>query len=273
MLQEVCYEVGVQDLIDQGYLSPLTTKVARREADTRGLHVRAGEFIQGETEALMNESVIVQTACREIVEFTTDRKSTLVFCGGVDHGRHVTTILRNLGCDAEAVFGNTSSAERADILERFKSGDLKYLANCNVLTTGFDATNIDAMAILRPTMSPGFWYQMVGRGFRIHPGKTDCLVLDFGGNALRHGPITHIRPPNNQSTTGKRKGEAPAKMCPQCRRILATVVRVCECVYEFPRREVRHAAHANAEYTELAHRVKAVTYANHVKRAGDRQLA
>ena len=42
-------------------------------------------------------------------------------------------------------------------------------------------------------MSPGLFYQMCGRGFRLHPGKTDCLVLDFGGNAVRHGPVDQIR--------------------------------------------------------------------------------
>jgi len=32
-----------------------------------------------------------------------------------------------------------------------------------------------------------------GRGFRLHPGKDDCLVLDFGGNVLRHGPVDAVR--------------------------------------------------------------------------------
>ena len=66
---------------------------------------------------------------------------------------------------------------------------MKYLVNVNVLTTGFDAPNIDCVALLRPTNSPGLYYQMVGRGFRLCEGKTDCLVLDFGGNVLRHGPV------------------------------------------------------------------------------------
>ena len=61
---------------------------------------------------------------------------------------------------------------------------MKYLVNVNVLTMGFDAPNIDCVALPRPTNSPGLYYQMVGRGFRLHR-QTDCLVLDFGGNITR----------------------------------------------------------------------------------------
>jgi DNA repair protein RadD len=59
----------------------------------------------------------------------------------------------------------------------------------DVLTTGFDAPGIDAVAVLRATMSPGLFAQIVGRGLRIADGKTDCLILDFGGNLQRHGAL------------------------------------------------------------------------------------
>jgi superfamily II DNA or RNA helicase len=49
------------------------------------------------------------------------------------------------------------------------------LVNCDVLTTGFDAPCIDAIAILRATMSPGLFAQIVGRGLRKHESKTECL--------------------------------------------------------------------------------------------------
>jgi DNA repair protein RadD len=89
------------------------------------------------------------------------------------------------------VCGDTPAGRTDELLARFRGdqakrlferGKLKYLCNVNVLTTGFDAPHIDCVALLRPTMSPGLYYQMVGRGFRLHPGKQNCLVLDFGGN-------------------------------------------------------------------------------------------
>ena len=74
---------------------------------------------------------------------------------------------------------------------------------------GDDAPNIDCVALLRPTWSPKLFYQMVGRGFRLHPSKTNCLVLHFGGNVLRHGPVDQIR------ATEKKKGSGDGEAIPK----------------------------------------------------------
>jgi len=193
LLNEVCYETSVRELIVQGYLCPLKTKAGRRKVDTTGLHIRGGEFIAGEVEALMDSGALVRDACAEIVDHTRDRHSVLIFAAGVAHARHVRRVLGELGQECGFVCGETPAAERAETLARFREGALKYLVNVNVLTTGFDAPNIDCVAMLRPTNSPGLYYQMVGRSFRLHPDKTDSLVLDFGGNILRHGPVDALQ--------------------------------------------------------------------------------
>jgi len=141
----------------------------------------------------------------------------------------------------------------------------------NVLSTGFDAPNIDCVALLRPTMSPGLFYQQVGRGFRLHPDKDDCLVLDFAGNILRHGPVDQVRV---QEPDGKGDGEAPAKECPECHAVVAAGYAVCpECGHEFPPPErQKHEAKASTEsvlsgeVTVLDYEVESVTYAVHMKR-------
>jgi DNA repair protein RadD len=72
---------------------------------------------------------------------------------------------------------------------------------------------------------------MAGRGTRLAPGKTDCLVLDFAGNVARHGPIDAVR----RKRPGSGEGDAPVKTCPACQSILATAVRVCpDCGHTFP---------------------------------------
>src|SRR5262249_51488713 len=141
------------------------------------------------------------------------------------------------GIDCGFITGQTPAAERAATLARFREGDLKYLCNVNVLTTGFDSPNIDCVALVRPTLSPGLYYQMVGRGFRVHPGKADCPVLDFGSTVLRHGPVDQIRVPYGLNGNGS--GPAPAKECPACHGLIASGYGRCpQCGYEFsaPRR-------------------------------------
>lgn len=272
VLNHVCYEVGVRELIVQGYLCPLVTKGACQTVDTSGLHVRAGEFVADEAEDLMDTDELVESACREIVEQTEARRSVLVFATGVRHGEHVARVLRRIsGVDVATVFGETANAERDRVIASFKAGELKYLVNVNVLTTGFDAPNVDCVALVRPTLSPGLYYQMVGRGFRLHPGKENCLVLDFGGNVLRHGPVDAIRV---QEVNHRGNGEAPAKQCPECRSLIAAGYAVCpDCGYEFPERERRnHEARASTvgilsgEVTTTVHAVSAVYYSVHHKR-------
>lgn len=247
VLNHVCYEIGVRELIVQGHLCPLVTKGSRQEIDTSGLHVRAGEFVADEAEDLMDKDELVESACREILEQTGPRRSVLIFATGIRHGEHVAEVLRRMsGADVGTVFGETGNSARDRVIGAFKSSELKYLVNMNVLTTGFDAPNVDCVALVRPTLSPGLYYQMVGRGFRLHPGKENCLVLDFGGNVLRHGPVDAIR---IETVNHRGNGEAPAKQCPECRSLIATGYSVCpDCGHEFPARERRnHEAKASTE--------------------------
>ncbi len=270
-LNHVCYEVGIRELIVQGYLCPLITKAGKTKADTSGLHVRGGEYIPGEVEDLMDQETLVDAACAEIVDQTQTRNAVLIFASGVKHGEHVVSVLKTKhGIDCGFVTGETPSRQRDAILARFRAGDLKYLANVNVLTTGFDAPHIDCVALVRPTLSPGLYYQMVGRGFRLHPGKTNCLVLDFGGNVLRHGPVDQLK--LKERVAGN--GPAPAKECPECHSIIAAGYARCpDCGYEFPPPErSKHDAKASdagilsGQVTTTKYTVSDVSFSVHFKR-------
>ena len=88
------------------------------------------------------------------------------------------------------------SRTRADLIARFERGEVQVLTNCMVLTEGFDSQPVGCIGILRPMLHKGTFIQAVGRGLRRvdparFPGivKTDCVVLDFAGAALRHGSL------------------------------------------------------------------------------------
>jgi len=270
-LNTICYEVGVRELIVGGYLSPLITKAGINKADFGQLHVRGGEFIADEMEALMDDHRLVEAACGETVGYAADRNAVLIFASGIKHGEHIVRVLAEKhGIECGFVTGETPTKDRDAILGRFRSGELKYLCNVNVLTTGFDAPHIDCVALVRPTMSPGLYYQMVGRGFRLHPDKENCLVLDFGGNVLRHGPVDDIQ----VTTMDRGDGEAPAKECPECQAVIAAGFATCpQCGYVFPPPERRkHDAKASeagilsGQVTTTKHQVQDVYYSVHTKR-------
>jgi hypothetical protein len=90
---------------------------------------------------------------------------------------------------AEALDGTTPTDERRGILRRLHTGETQVVANCAVLTEGFDEPSIDCIITARPTSSRTLYRQMIGRGTRTWPTKRDCLVLDLVGNT-RHGLVT-----------------------------------------------------------------------------------
>ena len=281
ILNHVCYEVDIGELVTAGFLSPLVSATGRQTVDTQNLRVRGGEYVAGEAAELMDHDELVEAAVAEVVELAANRQSVLIFAAGIDHARHVARVFDvNHEIECGFVCGQTPRAERDELLERFKQRSLKYLANVDVLTTGFDAPGIDCVVLLRPTLSPGLYYQMCGRGFRLHPDKHDCLVLDFAGNIERHGPVDRIAP---RQPGAARDAEAPTKECPECDARVATGFAMCpECGFLFPPPQSSEhdakptdAAVLSGEATEpteevTEHEVLDVSYSVHAKRgAGD----
>ena len=290
LLNEVCCEIGVRELIVAGYLSKLKSKNGKYKADLDNLHIRGGEFVAEDVEKAMDNERLVTAACREIAELCKDRKKVLIFASSIDHCRHIAeTIREQTHEECGIVTGHTPKLERAEILDRFRGitqknlfgeakPELKYLVNVGVLTTGFDAPAIDCVAILRPTNSAGLYYQMTGRGFRLSPdtGKTDCLILDYGGNIMRHGPVDMIRITENPGRKGN--GGAPVRECPQCQSVFPAGRTACpDCGYELPREErrLKHDSRAcsdgilSGESSELEYPVMDVYYCTHTKRNAD----
>lgn len=277
ILNRVCYEVGMHQLMQDGFLCQVRSKRTRNAIDLSDLHVRAGEFISAEMEVLFSADEVLRPAVAEILTITADRQSVLIFAAGVQHAWKVAGEIERQGHRCLVVTGETSSDERSDILEEFKERRLKYLVNVNVLTTGFDATCIDCVVLLRATLSPGLYYQICGRGFRLHPGKSTCLILDYGANISRHGPVDRIRVKGQ-----KGDGPVPTRFCPECEEAIPLGAAVCPCCgYEMPREEPdkKHADTASekeviagpAPSAKECHwlPVESVDYMAHRKRGAD----
>lgn len=267
----ISYEANVSDLIEQGYLSRLTSRHGA-DVDLSGVRTVAGEFNLGQLGERMSAMKLVEHHADLIVERCASRNSWLIFCVTVEHASQMSAALKRRGISAGYVSGDMPNGERDDVINRFKSGELRALVNCSILTTGFDHPATDAVVMLRPTLSPGLYVQMVGRGLRLHESKQDCLVLDFGGNVRRHGFIDQVNPPRK----GK-KGplqEAPVKEC-KCGLLVPIMTQICpECGHKFPvvEREAEKQHHAGAilssEVPPVELAVDRVFYARHVGKSG-----
>lgn len=261
------------ELVDNGFISPLIPKRTGTELSTAGVGIQGGEFIQEQLQAAVDKEAITRAALEEAMQLGWGRKHWLVFTTGTLHADHTRNILREYGVPSVCVHSDMSTAEETAVYLRgvnapilgtsardmnvnaFKSGHIGAMVNVNVLTTGFNFKPIDFIIFLRPTMSSVLWVQALGRGTRVSPetGKTNCLVLDFAANTRRLGPINDPVIPRPK---GKRKpgGMVPYKICPVCNAYNHARARFCiGCQTEFPQ-GFNGSEHASTE--ELIRRDK-----------------
>lgn len=230
--------VTISQLITLGFLATLKSKVTKTTYDLSNVHKRGGEYIESELQAAVDTDQNNEDVVQEVIALAGDRKSWLFFCTGVNHARSIEKLLVSYGISAKSVTGDTPKQEREKILSDFKDGRIQALTNANVLTTGFDAPNIDLIALLRPTMSTGLYVQMAGRGMRLKEHTDHCLVLDFAGVVRTHGPITAVKPPQRKGEESRGNGEAPVKVCGNCDELVALSAKKCPaCGMEFPEPE------------------------------------
>ncbi len=124
-----------------------------------------------------------------------DLQSVLVFACSVDHAHAMARVLAHRGIAAKALDGGTTRGVRQATIEAFRRRQFQVLVNCDLLATGFDAPNVDCVAIARPVGSRVLYAQMVGRGLRgVRNGGTErCLILDYEDSAGPYGDLDGLR--------------------------------------------------------------------------------
>lgn len=115
---------------------------------------------------------------------------TIVFACSVKHAQLLSAMLSVQGIKNVCIFGNMPANERKTAIEKFKNRDdeCNIIINYEVLTTGFDSTNIECVFITRPTQSIVLYSQMLGRGLRGPKmgGNETCLLIDIKDNLSKY---------------------------------------------------------------------------------------
>lgn len=273
IFDEICYEYSLLRAVEEKYVCEVVPKNDMKTTyDTSAVPKRGGEYKPGELQAVYNVDEKTQAAIDEIIEHGADRKSWLVFAAGNDHAKSIHEAFLSRGIPSALVLQSTSPAERDAAVRNIRDGRIRVLVNNLIFTTGFNAKNIDLIACFRSTQSAGLWVQIVGRGFRLHPAKENCLVLDFSKNGDRHGPLDQI--------TGKPKvkgeGDAPIKVCPKCDGVCFAGAKNCpDCGFAFPERELDIDSKASTtallstQIEPLWHEVLTTQYSRHTKNMRD----
>jgi superfamily II DNA or RNA helicase len=112
---------------------------------------------------------------------------TLIFNNGINTSLYVYETFREAGFPIRHLDNTSSSEERKEILTWFKKTPDAVLTSVGILTTGFDEPTVETIILNRATKSLTLYFQMIGRGSRKLPNKSDFTVIDLGNNAARFG--------------------------------------------------------------------------------------
>jgi len=253
----VGYHLRIGTLIARGLLVPPRTFTIDLgiEDELSCIDSTAGDFDMRQADKVLNRAVLIEAVVEHWKDKAADRR-TIFFCATVDHATTVAEAFRAEGFSAETITGDMPARARADLIARFDRGEVQVLTNCMVLTEGFDSQPVGCIGILRPMLHKGTFIQAVGRGLRRvdperFPGivKTDCIVLDFAGAALRHGTLEQEIDLDEDETP---PGERPWKTCPSCEAELPLGASICDlCGHIFAREIAEKRLLTAFEMTEI----------------------
>lgn len=207
LFDDVVYEIGIGELIEKGFLTRLTSARTASKIDLKGVGTRGGEYIPGQVSAAAER--IIEAAVAEDMAISAGRRAGLFFSTSKENAKHVAEAIRRHGRTC-AVLTSDNAHQTKEIFEGFRSGKYWGISSVSMITTGTNFPFVDFISLILSTKSAGKLVQILGRGTRNSPGKTECLIADHGKNLAFHGPIDQISP----KAPGSGDGEPPRKVCP-----------------------------------------------------------
>lgn len=198
----LAYNYTVPRAVSDGWLCPLVGVETEVQLDVRDVEIN-GDFVQADVEKAQTEEWLNAVA-RSLPSLAGKRNFIAVYCPTVKAAHSTASIISlETGWTSSVLHAGLKQEERDKILESFYSGETKVLCSVDMITTGFDFPALDCIVCLRPTLSSSLWVQIQGRGTRLHPSKTNCLVLDYAGNLIRLGGVDMYDTYYRQATMDK----------------------------------------------------------------------
>ncbi len=180
----------IQDMMSRGYWTPIKYMPFEFDENLLVINKMGSEFTE---ESIINYNKVKGINNKIYLQVKTllkeGTKNILVFCDSVLTAKRLAEFTER----SAAIYGDLEPKVRSKILEDFSNGDIDVVYNYQVLAVGYDNPKLEAIIMGRSTLSFSQYYQIIGRGVRIYPGKNNFLFADYGGNVERFGPVENIR--------------------------------------------------------------------------------
>ena len=174
VFDSLAFEYKLTDAIKEGYLCKIMAQTIPLQLDITSVTMSGGDYAVGDLGTALDP--YLEQIAAEMARRCKSRK-TVVFLPLIKTSQKFRDLLNTYGFRAAEV--NGQSDDRRQVLADFDAGKYNVLCNSMLLTEGWDCPSVDCVVVLRPTKVRSLYSQMVGRGTRLAPGKTDLLLLDF----------------------------------------------------------------------------------------------
>jgi len=178
VFQEIVFSRSLPEMIHLGYLAPVAAYRVETDIDLSRVKTRMGDFVTAHLSRAVNIEPRNDLVVKVFRSKLMDRR-TLCFCVDVAHTHSLAEAFNRRNIPAAAVSGDMDPSARAKALADFHAGRIRVLANCMVLTEGYDEPSVSGIILARPTQSALLYTQMIGRGTRLHPGKQNVTIIDI----------------------------------------------------------------------------------------------
>lgn len=191
--KEIAYSKDIGELQEEGYVSRAEYFTLEDDDwDLLKINSTGADFTEESLEHFADRKV---RQMMEILPTLINHKKVLFFCSSIRQATMVSNALSSAKITCPLITANTPKKERAQIVEDYKSGKIRFLANVSTLLAGFDVPDIDAIVMMRPTLSIRVLYQSLGRGLRLDPNDPNKVlsVYDLAGVTLRFGRVETLK--------------------------------------------------------------------------------
>ena len=227
--KKIDYKKTMNEMIEAGFIVPPVFKSTTESFDTSKLRTRRGDYVARDVEKLSLDEKKVEKQVADAMTKLEGRNKVVWACTCIKHAEIVQREVQKYE-DCAIIHSKLNKGEQAGNMFDFEAGGTRHISSVTMVSEGYDNTAIDAICAMRPTRSPVLFVQLVGRGLRLHPGKKDCLFLDYGEI------VDNLGHPNNPVVIKKAKSKAEKQMiiCPDCMEINFLPTSKCrDCGFEF----------------------------------------
>src|ERR1019366_6288514 len=187
VFKKITYSYPIRKAVKAGFLVPPAGFRVSTQTNLDDVKTVGGDF------QIDSLSEVVNTPTRNALIVDAWKKSaegrrTAAFTCTVQHAKDLAEVLDRNGVLAQPIWGE--DPQRKEKLKWLNEGQVTVLCNCALLCEGWDSPSVSCIIQARPTKSSTLFTQIVGRGLRLYPGKTECVVLDIVDNYRRCNLMT-----------------------------------------------------------------------------------